>query len=133
MRGWTPDRIASAAGARLLAARSAVGGPGRAIGATERVTAGPERAVIDSRDVGPGALFVGLRGRHADGGQFWAQALAAGAWGVLARPQHAEAALRAADGARAAGGAPGGARAAGGAAILAADDPLKALHRLANA
>jgi UDP-N-acetylmuramoyl-tripeptide--D-alanyl-D-alanine ligase len=78
---------------------------------------GPERAVIDSRDAGPGALFVGLRGRHADGGQFAAQALAAGAWGVLVSPEHAGAAnLDSPDG-----------------AILAADDPLNALQQLANA
>jgi UDP-N-acetylmuramoyl-tripeptide--D-alanyl-D-alanine ligase len=37
--------------------------------------AGPERAVIDSREVGPGDLFVGLPGATADGGRFAAQAL----------------------------------------------------------
>jgi UDP-N-acetylmuramoyl-tripeptide--D-alanyl-D-alanine ligase len=79
--------------------------------------------VIDSRDAGPGALFVGLRGRRADGGAFARQALAAGAWGVLVTPEHAEAALRDAR----------ESPAAGDAAILAADDPLRALHRLATA
>jgi UDP-N-acetylmuramoyl-tripeptide--D-alanyl-D-alanine ligase len=73
--------------------------------------------VIDSRDAGPGALFVGLRGRHADGGAFARQALEAGAWGVLVTSEHAEAALRDAR----------------EAAILATDDPLRALHRLATA
>ena len=36
---------------------------------------------------GPGDLFVGLRGERADGGAFAAQALAAGAWGVLVAPE----------------------------------------------
>ena len=39
--------------------------------------------VIDSRDIGPGDLFVGIPGEHVDGGSFAAMALAAGAWGVL--------------------------------------------------
>ena len=103
MRGWTPERIARAAEARLLSAAGEVGGP--------------ERVVIDSRDAGPGALFVALRGQYADGGQFVPQALAAGSWGVLARPEHVEV-LR---------------RETTNATILAADDPLRALHRLANA
>ena len=51
---------------------------------------GPESAVIDSRQAGPGALFVGLPGEHDDGGRFAPQALAAGAWGVLTTPQHAD-------------------------------------------
>jgi UDP-N-acetylmuramoyl-tripeptide--D-alanyl-D-alanine ligase len=52
----------------------------------------PTRAVVDSRDVRKGDLFVGLPGEQVDGGTFAAQAAAAGAWGVLARPEHAEAA-----------------------------------------
>src|SRR4051794_1899441 len=51
---------------------------------------GPRRAVIDSRQVGPGDLFVGLPGATADGGQFAQTALNAGAWGVLVSPRHAE-------------------------------------------
>ena len=31
---------------------------------------GPQRATIDSREAGPGALFVGLPGEHAHGGTF---------------------------------------------------------------
>ena len=62
--------------------------------------------VIDSREVGPGDLFVGLPGRALDGGRFAAQALAAGAWGVLVGA-----------------GARGRARRGDG-AVLAADDPL---------
>jgi UDP-N-acetylmuramoyl-tripeptide--D-alanyl-D-alanine ligase len=72
--------------------------------------------VIDSREAGPGLLFVGLRGERADGGRFAPQALAAGAWGVLTGPEHAEAARCAVPG-----------------ALLAADDPLKAMQRLATA
>ncbi|HUE25630.1 MAG TPA: UDP-N-acetylmuramoyl-tripeptide--D-alanyl-D-alanine ligase [Solirubrobacteraceae bacterium] len=102
MRDWNPERIARAAGARLCSSRA--------------VDSGPERAVIDSREAGPGALFVGLRGQRADGGEFAGPALAAGAWGILAAPEHAEAAA----------GQAGG-------VVLAADDPLRALQRLASA
>ncbi|WP_027007066.1 UDP-N-acetylmuramoyl-tripeptide--D-alanyl-D-alanine ligase [Conexibacter woesei] len=69
MRGWSADRIAEAAGARLVE-------PGTA-------TEGPTRAVIDSRHAGRGDLFVGLPGERVDGGRFAADVLAAGAWGVL--------------------------------------------------
>ena len=77
---------------------------------------GPERVVIDSREAGPGSLFVGLQGENNDGGRFAPQALAAGAWGVLTTPEHAEAAKCAVPG-----------------ALIAADDPLKAMQRLATA
>ena len=102
MKSWTPEQVARAAGARLLA--------------PPPTWAGPDRAVIDSRDAGPGALFVGLNGARVDGGKFAPQALAAGAWGILTTPEHAEAAKCAPPG-----------------VLLAADDPLKALQRLANA
>jgi UDP-N-acetylmuramoyl-tripeptide--D-alanyl-D-alanine ligase len=77
---------------------------------------GPDRAVIDSRRAGPGALFVGLPGDNVDGGKFAPQALAQGAWGILATPEHAQAATCAAPG-----------------VLLAAEDPLKALQKLATA
>jgi UDP-N-acetylmuramoyl-tripeptide--D-alanyl-D-alanine ligase len=77
---------------------------------------GPRRAVIDSRAAGPGDLFVGLVGEHVDGGRFAAQALAGGAWGVLVAAEHADAARC---------GVPG--------VLIAADDPLAALQRLATA
>jgi UDP-N-acetylmuramoyl-tripeptide--D-alanyl-D-alanine ligase len=48
-----------------------------------------ERAVVDSREVGEGDLFVGIRGDQVDGGRFAADALSAGAWGVLVDPTHA--------------------------------------------
>ena len=102
MRTWTPEQVARAAGARLVAPAPS--------------TSGPERVVIDSREAGPGALFVGLRGESPDGGRFAPQALAAGAWGVLTTPEHAEAARCAVPG-----------------ALLAAEDPLAALQRLATA
>jgi UDP-N-acetylmuramoyl-tripeptide--D-alanyl-D-alanine ligase len=96
--GW----IAQAAGGRLVAGDS--GGPG------------PRRAVVDSREVEPGDLFVGLVGGSADGGEFAAGALEAGAWGALVGPQRAdELSAR-----------------AGGAALIAADNTLQALQRLAR-
>ena len=51
----------------------------------------PERVVVDSREAGPGDLFVGLRGEHVDGGEFGAWALAAGAWGVVLSADRAKA------------------------------------------
>jgi UDP-N-acetylmuramoyl-tripeptide--D-alanyl-D-alanine ligase len=102
MRLWDAQRIAAAAGARLIAAPP--------------IAIGPERVTIDSRDAGPGALFVGLQGEREDGGRYAPQALSAGAWGVLATEQHAEAAQAAAPG-----------------VVLAAEDPLKAMQRLATA
>jgi UDP-N-acetylmuramoyl-tripeptide--D-alanyl-D-alanine ligase len=112
MRTWTAERVAAAAGARLLAAAADAGGP--------------ERAVIDSRAAGPGSLFVGLPGEHANGGGYSTQALAAGAWGVLTDGAHAQAAAQAAQAAQTE-------RRPGGGAVLAADDPLRALQRLATA
>jgi UDP-N-acetylmuramoyl-tripeptide--D-alanyl-D-alanine ligase len=98
VREWTPEQVAEAAGAQHR---------GQA-----RVLHGPARAVIDSREAGSGDLFVGLRGENADGGRFASAALAAGAWGVLVAPEHAE-------------GLDGG-------VVLVADDPLAALQRLAT-
>ena len=96
MRRWDAERVAAAAGARV-----AGGAP-----------AGPARAVIDSRAVEPGDLFVGLPGSQVDGGRFAARALDAGAWGVLVGPAWAD-------------GLSGG-------AVLVADDPLTALQALAR-
>ncbi|MDE3133985.1 MAG: UDP-N-acetylmuramoyl-tripeptide--D-alanyl-D-alanine ligase, partial [Acidobacteriota bacterium] len=60
------------------------------------------------------------------GGSFAAAALAAGAWGVLVAPEHAQAAL--------AGGGPAGPPPSVTiGAVLTAADPLAALQRLANA
>ncbi|HKG03370.1 MAG TPA: UDP-N-acetylmuramoyl-tripeptide--D-alanyl-D-alanine ligase [Conexibacter sp.] len=105
MRSWTPEQVAQAAGAHLAAPAPAPAG-----------APGPARATIDSRAIAPGDLFVGLPGETHDGGRFAAQALAAGAWGALVAPQHAE---------EAATGTPSG-------VLLAADDPLAALQSLAR-
>ncbi len=96
MRGWDAERVASASGARVVAGAAA----------------GPARAVIDSRAIEPGDLFVGLPGSQVDGGRFAARALDAGAWGVLVAPAWGD-------------GLAGG-------AVLAADDPLAALQSLAR-
>jgi UDP-N-acetylmuramoyl-tripeptide--D-alanyl-D-alanine ligase len=101
MKHWTAQQVASAAGSSLTAPST---GPG-----------GPERVTIDSRDAGPGALFVGLPGISRDGGAFAPEALTAGAWGVLTTPGHAERAAAAAAG-----------------AVLVAADPLTALQSLAT-
>jgi UDP-N-acetylmuramoyl-tripeptide--D-alanyl-D-alanine ligase len=69
VRGWSAERVAEAAGARVVA-----GGDG---------AQGPVRAVIDSRHAGPGDLFVGLPGERVDGGRFAEDVLGAGAWGAL--------------------------------------------------
>ena len=74
VRHWTDQRIAGAAGAELVR------------GVDDRSDAGPARVVIDSRAVAPGDLFVAIPGERVDGGQFAADALRAGAWGVLAQP-----------------------------------------------
>jgi UDP-N-acetylmuramoyl-tripeptide--D-alanyl-D-alanine ligase len=107
MNDWTPQQVAQAAGAILIESSPSLALPG----------AGPERVTIDSRDAGPGSLFVGLPGASHDGGAFAAQARAAGAWGTLTSPAHARAA----------------AAAGGGGAVLAAADPLRALQSLATA
>ncbi len=103
------DRLASLAGAEVLA-RGDEGGP--------------TRAVIDSREVSEGDLFVGLRGDHADGGEFGAAALRDRAWGILVGTQWGRelAAQRKA-----------GAALDGAGWILGAKDPLASLQSLARA
>jgi UDP-N-acetylmuramoyl-tripeptide--D-alanyl-D-alanine ligase len=105
-------RLAAAAGGELAA-----GDPERA---------GPERAVIDSRAVRPGDLFVGLRGAAADGGAYAAAALEAGAWGAVVGREHRQAALDAVEGTV-------GHSACSGAAVIVVEEPLAALHALARA
>jgi len=94
-----PERIAEAARAEVVAE-----GPGGR----------PERARIDSREVGTGELFFGLAGSEQDGGAYAARAIDAGAWGVVVTPDHA----------RGLAGA--------GAWVFAAPNPLRALQRLAR-
>jgi UDP-N-acetylmuramoyl-tripeptide--D-alanyl-D-alanine ligase len=97
-----PERIAGEAGAEVARA----GTRGR-----------PERAVIDSRRILPGDLFFGLQGEHADGGEYAASALEAGAWGVIVDPERAAALAK--------GPTEGW--------ILASPDPLRSLQDLARA
>jgi UDP-N-acetylmuramoyl-tripeptide--D-alanyl-D-alanine ligase len=104
---WDAARVAGAAGAELFVPPVPGADP-------------PSRVVIDSRQAGPGDLFVGLRGEHADGGTFALQALERGAWGVLVAREHAELLTRGPD------AEPRG-------AVLAAADPLAALANLARA
>jgi UDP-N-acetylmuramoyl-tripeptide--D-alanyl-D-alanine ligase len=106
MRDWDARHLAAASGATLVRRPAGIDG-----------APGPERASIDSRRVAPGELFVGLRGERADGGSHAAQALQAGAWGVLVAPEHAERA----------------AEASSGGVVLAHSDPLAGLHALARA
>ncbi len=124
MRGWSPQQLADAAGAALASQPHGVaqgspsgGAVAAAPGDAERLR-GPVRATIDSRDVGPGDLFVGLPGERVDGGRFAASALAQGAWGVLVAPQHAASAVVVAP---------------ADAVVLSAADPLACIQRLATA
>jgi UDP-N-acetylmuramoyl-tripeptide--D-alanyl-D-alanine ligase len=109
----------------LSAARlAAAAGGDLAAGDPER--AGPERAVIDSRLVRPGDLFVGLPGAAADGGEYAPAALEAGAWGAVVGREHRDLALAATE-------ATVGHAACSRAAVIAVDEPLAALHALARA
>jgi UDP-N-acetylmuramoyl-tripeptide--D-alanyl-D-alanine ligase len=103
------ERLASMAGAEVLAA----GGEG-----------GPTRAVIDSREVGEGDLFVGLPGERADGGEFGAAALRDRAWGILVGTQW---------GRELAAQRREGAALDGAGWILGSADPLASLQSLARA
>jgi UDP-N-acetylmuramoyl-tripeptide--D-alanyl-D-alanine ligase len=105
-------RLAAAAGGELAA-----GDPERA---------GPERAVIDSRLVEAGDLFIGLPGAAADGGEYAAAALEAGAWGAVVGREHRDRALAAIEGTV-------GHSSCTGAALIVVQQPLAALHSLARA
>lgn len=93
-----PEQIAAAMEAEILAR----GAPGM-----------PARAVISSNEAGAGDLFFGLRGETHDGCEFAPAAAAAGAWGVVVRPECA-AGLE-------------------GAWVFSVADPLAALQALARA
>jgi UDP-N-acetylmuramoyl-tripeptide--D-alanyl-D-alanine ligase len=107
VKHWSPQRVAGSAGAKLV--RDPAGG---------RVAGGPNRAVIDSRAVQPGDLFVGLPGENVDGGAFAADALRAGAWGVMVAPQWAREAAR---------------QGVGKGAVIVTETPVPALGSLARA
>jgi UDP-N-acetylmuramoyl-tripeptide--D-alanyl-D-alanine ligase len=114
MRHWNAERLARAAGAELISPAAAQAAPGAAHG--------PVGVSIDSRALAPGELFVGLAGERSDGGRFAAQALAAGAWGVLVSPEHAQATAAARQ----------SPERAAQRAILAHPDPLAGLQQLAH-
>ncbi len=122
MREWDANRLARAAGARLVFRPD---GDAPAGGARDGAPSGPLRVSIDSRAVAPGDLFVGLRGERSDGGEYAAQALQSGAWGVLVAPEHALAVAAMAEAARAGIGYQG--------VVLADPNPLKGLQSLARA
>jgi len=93
------------------------GAAGGELRAGDPEAAGPARAVVDSRELRAGDLFVGLAGARADGGEFADAALAAGAWGALVSPAHAERlASKRSD-----------------AAVIACESPLTGLQALARA
>jgi UDP-N-acetylmuramoyl-tripeptide--D-alanyl-D-alanine ligase len=117
VRDWSPEQLATAAGAVLASsprAGAGAGGGGAGAGAGGRAR-GPSRVTIDSRDVRPGDLFVGLPGTRTDGGRHAPSALQAGAWGVVVAPEHVS-----------------DARCAPPGVVIAADDPLAALQSLAR-
>lgn len=104
------EQIAAATGAEILARGTAES---------------PVRAVIDSRQAGPGDLFFGLPGERADGSAFAAAALAAGAWGAVV-PSRGMSQL-----------SPGGGEnrdiPGEGGWVFAVEEPLAALQALARA
>jgi UDP-N-acetylmuramoyl-tripeptide--D-alanyl-D-alanine ligase len=106
---WSAQQVAGAAGGTLAGASAVAEGSSDAV-------SGPERVSIDSRQTGPGTLFIGLPGENYDGGEFAAAALVAGAWGVIVTPPNAETA-----------------RAAGSGMVITVAEPLRALQGLATA
>jgi UDP-N-acetylmuramoyl-tripeptide--D-alanyl-D-alanine ligase len=114
VRDWDARHLAAAAAAATLVRPPASG----------KARPGPERASVNSRTLAPGELFVGLPGARVDGGRYAAQALEAGAWGVLVASEHARTAVEATSDAGSLGT---------GGAVLAHEDPLAALHALARA
>ncbi|HKH40534.1 MAG TPA: UDP-N-acetylmuramoyl-tripeptide--D-alanyl-D-alanine ligase [Solirubrobacterales bacterium] len=109
MKSLDGERLASAAGTEALAS----GAEG-----------GPERVVIDSREVREGDLFVGLPGERFDGGEFGAGALRQGAWGILVSTQWGRELTMQRN---------VGATEEGGGWVLGAADPLASLQSLARA
>jgi UDP-N-acetylmuramoyl-tripeptide--D-alanyl-D-alanine ligase len=123
VRDWDARHLAAAAGASVVRPPSGAPAPSAAH-PDAPARPGPVGVSIDSRALEPGELFVGLPGERVDGGAHAAQALAAGAWGVLVASEHAR------EAAAASAGAEPTARAG---VVLAHDDPLAALQRLARA
>ena len=110
----TIEALAGLTGARLV-------GAGR--GPLEAARAPLRRVVVDSRDADADTLFVALAGSRADGHDYLADAFAAGAAAALiARRQW-----------QTRGAELGAIACRHGAALAVVDDPLQALHRLAEA
>jgi UDP-N-acetylmuramoyl-tripeptide--D-alanyl-D-alanine ligase len=105
-----PAEIAAALGAEVAAE-----------GAAEP----PRRATIDSSTTGPGDLFFGLRGENRDGGEFAPAVIAAGAWGVVVRPEMSQFLPLS--------GRKYDRKEGAGAWVFVAPDPVAALHGLARA
>jgi UDP-N-acetylmuramoyl-tripeptide--D-alanyl-D-alanine ligase len=97
------------------------GAAGGEIRAGDPEAPGPARAVVDSRAVQPGDLFVGLVGERVDGGDFAPVALEVGAWGVLVAPSTAEQLV-----------ATGHARPDEGPVVIAREPPLTGLQDLSR-
>ncbi|MBX5470286.1 MAG: UDP-N-acetylmuramoyl-tripeptide--D-alanyl-D-alanine ligase [Thermoleophilaceae bacterium] len=91
------------------------GAAGGELVAGDTARPGPQRVVADSREVARGDLFVGIPGARVDGGGFAADALAAGAWGVLVERRHAE-----------------GLEGRGDGVVIAVESPVRALGSLAR-
>lgn len=102
-----PDRMAAAMNGVIVAE----GRPGTR----------PDRAAIDSREVGGGELFFGLPGENVDGGRFASAAIDAGVWGVVLTPEAADDVVDAIAG-----------QAGAGVWVFSVVDPLLALQRLAR-
>ncbi len=77
----------------------------------------PVRAVIDSREAGPGDLFFGIAGERVDGAEFAASVADAGAWGVVVSSERF---AQASD------------EVASGTHVFGAEDVVGALGRVAN-
>ncbi len=108
MRDWSAQRIADEAGAVLTTT----------LRSSSEIDVGPRSVVIDSRQVGPGDLFVALPGKRVDGGKYVGEALQAGVWGVLTTPTWAGKLANTDH---------------GNGVVLAVVDPLQALAALARA
>ncbi|MGI8441302.1 MAG: UDP-N-acetylmuramoyl-tripeptide--D-alanyl-D-alanine ligase [Thermoleophilaceae bacterium] len=116
----SPDWIAEAVGGRIEVAHSEA--------------SGPRRAVVDSRLVEPGDLFVALPGERSDGADFAVSAIEAGAWGALVSVERASSI--AAETVLLALSRPpprGGGEDPPPAAVIGVTDPLAALAALARA
>jgi UDP-N-acetylmuramoyl-tripeptide--D-alanyl-D-alanine ligase len=108
----TPLEIATAMGAEVVA---------------EGASVSPARATIVSGESGSGDLFFGLHGKRANGGEYAAAVIEAGAWGVVVDPAMVPQSIQLS------GQKCERFERAPGAWVFAAPDPLAALQALARA